>query len=225
MKKLIIKIYLLTLFLMPSAICEELGFDEFLADALLNSYNLKLLKINVEISDKGIKEARANYYPILNGYATIQRYNDLTNGNIPITAIGNEIFLNRSYYQDMASLGLNYKIFDFGTRKRQLDIAKTENIQKQLLLLKGEKDLKIDLVELYAQALNYYKQIGIKKYTLVLQNELYDNKKRLKKAGRVSEIDVVDDEIKIEEIKSQLNLLNINLAKKLSPKKLNARFL
>ncbi len=213
--RIFIKIFFIGVFCSSAVFCRELNFNDFLSEALIHSYNLKILEINSQISKKQIKEARADYFPILNGYATMQRYNDLRDSDLPITAVGNEILLNRSYYQDMASVGLNYKIFDYGIRKRQLDIARADDKQKELLLLKGVKDLKIDIIELYAQTLNLYKQSQIKESILSLQDELYIIRKRLRKAGQLSEIDIIDNEIKIEEIKSDLNKINTNLAKKL----------
>lgn len=195
---------------------EELNFNDFLATALNNSYQVRVSKINTQIAKKGIKEARAGYFPTLSAFATTERYNDLTHGQSQMTAIGSDIFLNRSYYQDMAAVGLSYNVFDFGIRKKQLQIAKAEDKQKEIVLQKDTKDLKLDAVEIYAQALSFYKQAKIKKEILALQKELLEIQKRLRTAGEVSEIDVVDTEIKVSELKSELDEINNNLAKKLT---------
>lgn len=55
-KKIILILILHFLFIQPT-IAEELNFNDFLATALYNSYNLKISKIEHEISNKGIKEA------------------------------------------------------------------------------------------------------------------------------------------------------------------------
>lgn len=195
---------------------EELNFNDFLATALNNSYQVRVSKINTQIAKKGIKEARAGYFPTLSAFATTERYNDLTNGQSQMTAVGSDIFLNRSYYQDMAAIGLSYNLFDFGIRKKQLEIAKAEDKQKEIVLQKDTKDLKLDAVEIYAQALSLYKQAKIKKDVLSLQKELYEINKKLRTAGDVSEIDLVDSEIKVAELKSELDEINNNLAKKLT---------
>ena len=195
---------------------EELNFNDFLATALNNSYQVRVSKINTQIAKKGIKEARAGYFPTLSAFATTERYNDLTHGQSQMTAVGSDIFLNRSYYQDMAAVGLSYNVFDFGIRKKQLQIAKAEDKQKEIVLQKDTKDLKLDAVEIYAQALSLYKQAQIKKETLALQKELLEIQKRLRTAGEVSEIDVVDSEIKVSELKSEVDEINNNLAKKLT---------
>ena len=195
---------------------EELNFNDFLATALNNSYQVRVSRINTQIAKKGIKEARAGYFPTLSAFATTERYNDLTHGQSQMTAVGSDIFLNRSYYQDMAAVGLSYNVFDFGIRKKQLQIAKAEDKQKEIVLQKDTKDLKLDAVEIYAQALSLYKQAQIKKETLALQKELLEIQKRLRTAGEVSEIDVVDTEIKVSELKSEVDEINNNLAKKIT---------
>ncbi len=195
---------------------EELSFNDFLSTALTNSYQLRISKINTQIAKKGVKETRAGYLPTVSAFATTERYNDLTDGKSQLTAVGNDIFLNRSYYQDMAAVGLSYNVFDFGVRKKQLEIAKADDKQKEIVLLKDTKDLKLEAVEIYAQALSLYKQAKIKSNMLKLEKELLDIQKRLRTAGEASEIDVVDSEIKVSELKSELDEINNNLAKKLT---------
>lgn len=201
---------------MLPANAEQLNFNDFLSTALSNSYKVKIAEINKNITQRGVKEARAAYFPTISAFATTERYNDLTNGGAPLTAVGNEIFLNRDYYQDMAALGLSYNLFDFGVRKRQLDIAKADNKQKEILLKKNTRDLKLDIVELYAQTLALYKQSQIKNDELNLRDELREINKKLRLAGEISEIDVVDSEIKASETKSELDEIKNRFAKKLT---------
>ena len=206
----------MVLILLSSAVmCEELSFEEFLNSGLEHSYQLKKAELDKSISQKGIGEAKSEYLPTLSAYAVSERYNDLTNGQAQITAIGNEIFLNRNYYQDAAALMLTYNVFDFGIRKRQLDIAKADSTQKEYILEKDTSDLKLDLVDLYAQTLSLYKEINIKKNVLDVHKELNEISKRLKEAGKISEIDVIDSEIQISELKTQIEDLSNNFSKKL----------
>lgn len=188
----IVGICFLFIFCVLPANSEQLSFDSFLSSALNNSFQLRVSKINTEIAKKGVKEARAGYLPTISAFATTERYNDLTSGKAPMTAVGNDIFLNRSYYQDMAAVGLAYNIFDFGIRKKQLDIAKADDKQKEIVLQKDTKDLKLDAVDIYAQTLSLYKQVQIKKSELSLQKELFEINKKLRAAGELSEIALVD---------------------------------
>ena len=215
MKKNIIIVILLFLTGMPVK-AEFLNFDDFLLTALDNSFKLKISQLDTQITKKGIKEARAEYLPAISAFATTERYNDLTDGRAPLTAVGNELFLNRSYYQDMAAIGLYYNLFDFGIRKKQLEIAKADDKQKEIVLKKNAKDLRLDAIDIYAKALSLYKYSLTKNETYRLQNELLEINKKLRLAGTVSEIDIVDNEIKLNETKSELDNINNNLAKKLT---------
>ena len=215
MRRILHTFFILYLAMLP-ANAEQLNFNDFLSTALNNSYKVKIAKINKNITQRGVKEARAAYFPTISAFATTERYNDLTNGGAPLTAVGNEIFLNRDYYQDMAAVGLSYNLFDFGVRKRQLDIAKADNKQKEILLKKNTRDLKLDIVELYAQTLALYKQSQIKNDELNLRDELREINKKLRLAGEISEIDVVDSEIKASETKSELDEIKNRFAKKLT---------
>mgnify|MGYP003374856702 CR=1 FL=1 len=215
MRRILHTFFILYLAMLP-ANAEQLNFNDFLSTALNNSYKVKIAEINKNITQRGVKEARAAYFPTISAFATTERYNDLTNGGAPLTAVGNEIFLNRDYYQDMAAVGLSYNLFDFGVRKRQLDIAKADNKQKEILLKKNTRDLKLDIVELYAQTLALYKQSQIKNDELNLRDELREINKKLRLAGEISEIDVVDSEIKASETKSELDEIKNRFAKKLT---------
>ena len=201
--------------ILPS-VAETLTFDSFLETALQNSYKLKTSKIEKQSTEYGVKEARAGYFPTLSGYATTERYNDLSDGNRQLTAVGNEILLNCDYYQDVAAVGLNYNLFDFGIRKRTLQIAKADDSQNEALLLKDTRDLKLDIVDLYGETLALYKALGIKREILELQNELFTINSRLRYAGELSEIEVTNSEIDISETKSDIAELENNLSKRLT---------
>lgn len=203
-------------FFIQYAKAEELNFNDFLSSALNNSYKLKISQIDSKISQKGVKEARSGYYPTLSAFATTERYNDLTKGNSQITAVGNEILLNRSYYQDMAAIGLSYNVYDFGVRRKHLDIAKADEQQKTYLLQKDTRDLRLDAVDIYGEALNLFKQYQVKSKIYELQNELAEINKKLRAYGELSEVELVELEINISETKTELDEINNNLAKKLT---------
>lgn len=215
MKKYFLALLLYFLSLL-SVSAETLFFDSFLSEALENSYKLKASKIDKQSTEYSIKEVRAGYFPTLSGYATTERYNDLSDGVRQITAVGNEILLNRDYYQDVIAIGLNYNLFDFGIRKRGLEIAKADNKQKEALLLKDARDLKLDIIDLYGETLALYKTLKIKKETLALYNELLTINSRLRNAGELSDIELTNSKISVSETQSEITELNNSFSKKLA---------
>ncbi len=215
MKKYLLAFLLYSLSLL-SVSAETISFDSFLSEALENSYKLKASKIDKQSTEYSIKEARAGYFPTLSGYATAERYNDLSDGARQITAVGNEILLNRDYYQDVAAMGLNYNLFDFGIRKRGLEIAKADDKQKETLLLKDTRDLKLDIIDLYGETLTLYKALEIKKEILALYNELLTINSRLRNAGELSDIELTNSKISVSETQSEITELNNSFSKKLT---------
>lgn len=214
MKKVVIT--LLFIFSALPVFAEQVSFDSFLGEAIQKSYQLHSSQLNAEISKTGIKSARSDYFPTISTFATSERYNDLTGGNSQVTAVGSDVLLNRSYFQDVAGAGLSYNLFDFGIRRKKLDISKLDKTQKEMLYRKDLRDLKIDAVDLYAQALALYKELNIKKDVLTVQNELHDINERLKIVGEISEIDVIDEEIKVSELQAEIDELKNNLSKKMT---------
>lgn len=201
---------------MLSVNAEQVSFDGFLNEAIEKSYQLKSSQIDKDISKTGIKSARSDYFPTLNAFATTERYNDFTGGNSQVTAVGSDVLLNKSYFQDMTGLGVSYNLFDFGVRKRKLDISKLDKTQKDILYKKNLRDLKLDTIDVYSQALSLYKELSIKKDMLSVQSELHSINKRLRTAGEASEIDVIDEEIQVSEKQTEIDELKNNLAKKMT---------
>lgn len=200
---------------MPGAYAEQLNFDDFLNEAVQKSYQLHSSQLNTEISKTGIKNARSDYFPTLGAFATSERYNDMSNQGSQVTAVGNDVLLNRSYYQNMAGAGISYNLFDFGIRRKKLDMSKLDKTQKEMVYKKDLRDLKLDAIDLYAQALSMYKELNTKKDIYCVENELHEINKKLKTAGEISEVDVLDEEIKVAELKTQIDELKSNLAKKM----------
>ena len=117
-----VSIFLICVFGVLPAFSEQVNFDDFLNQAIEKSYQLHSSQLNAQISKVGIKSARSDYFPTIAAFATSERYNDMTDGNSQVTAVGNDVFLNRSYYQGVAGTGLSYNLFDFGIRRKRLDM-------------------------------------------------------------------------------------------------------
>lgn len=215
MKK-VIAVFLLAISNILPGLCEQISFDSFLLEAEKNSFQLQTDKLNMDYAKAGIKGARGEYFPTLGVFATAERYNDLTDGNSQLTAVGNDVFLNRSYFQNMAGAGVSYNLFDFGIRSKKLSISKLDKIQKEIMYTRNLRDLRLDVVELYSQALLYYKELCIKRDILATQNELYEINRKLKVVGEISEVNVTDEEIKVSELQTEIDELKNSLGKKIS---------
>ena len=193
----------------------ELCFDEFLTKTINNSYKLKLMRVEKDSADIALKQVKSSYYPSLMSFATTERYKDLTDGNSNITAVGNEILLNRSYYQDMAGLMMSYNLFDFGERRNQYEIANLDKVQKEVLFMKSVLDIELESIAIYSEVLDLYKTRQVKDEIYQLRKDLVEIKKRLKFAGETSEVDVLDFEILANETGTELEEIANSYSKKL----------
>lgn len=212
----VIAVFLLAISNILPGLCEQISFDSFLLEAEKNSFQLQTDKLNMDYAKAGTKGARSDYFPTVGIFATAERYNDLTDGDSQLTAVGSDIFLNRSYYQNVAGAGLSYNLFDFGIRRNKLNISKLDETQRKNVHDRDLRNLKIDIADLYAQALLFYKEFCTKRDILAIQNELYEINSKLKVAGEISEVNVTDEAIKVSELQTDIDELRNNLGKKLS---------
>lgn len=194
---------------------EVISFDYILQESITNSYELNMSKLDTQIGEAGIKEAKSEYFPKFSGYLTAEHSNDLTNGSSPVSYIGNEVLLNNDRYQNAASLGLSYNLFDFGIRNKKVKIAEDEKEQKAIIYTQGLRDLKIKLVDIYGDALSAYKEYKTKEELLSIQSQLYQINERLNQAGKVRKTDVLNEAVKVAELTTQINNVKTDYAKAL----------
>lgn len=195
----------LLIFTMLPAQAEVIDFNYILKQSIKNSYALNITKVDAQISESGIMDAKSEYYPTLSGYLTAERSNDLTNGTSQTSFIGNEAILSNDRYQNAASLGLSYNIFDFGVRSRKVKIAKEDKEQKEVIYNQELRDLKLKLVDTYAKSLFLYKERKIKQELLNIQSDLYQINERLNVAGKVPKTEVLNEAVKLAELMTDVN--------------------
>lgn len=201
--------YIITIFLLFLAVsstrAETLSFTDILKQAINNSYDLKVATVDVGISEAGIKEARAEYFPAINlGYnAGYDR--DLSGGGSTITPVGDSVMLNSTRYQSSASAGLQYNLFDFGARGKKLKIAKKDKDQKQTRYSISMRDLKLQLADTYTETLLNYKEYITNKELLGLNNELFIMQERLFESGKAPKSELIDQALAVARITSKID--------------------
>lgn len=217
MKKLINKI-LISLFLIAWAqpvYAKTISIDDVLKDAIINSYNLKLSRIDIDISQKDIKAAKSSYMPTIQATTNAGYTADLANQQTGVTSVGNDVLLNNSIYQNTAGIGLAYNIYDFGVKKRKLNIAKFDKLQKETAYDQQYKELKITILDLYAKALLNDKELEIKKQILALRNELLNAKERLYESRMIEKSEALNERMQVSQLQSEIDTLTGELAKDL----------
>jgi len=192
-----------------SVSAETISFKEILQKAIDNSYDLKIAKVNIQLSKYAVKEVTSLYYPALNARFNTEYLKDLTGGVSGIAAIGNTILTDNTRFQNSFSINLTYNLL--GTQRRRHHLAKKDIEENKLIYEKNLKELKLEILELYTQALLTYKELKVKKEILPLAEELCQLKERLFKAGTINKIEVLDEAIRLSKIMEEIERLKANL--------------
>lgn len=196
------------------ALAEAISFEQILNKAIESSFDLKAAKIDIKISKTEINKAKSPFFPKIQAGGSTQYSRNLKPEDQNVISVG-QTTLGTTKYQNLAYLGLNYNIYDFGQRSNKLNMAKKDMGIKNIEEVKTKRDLTVDLIDVYTESLLAYKQILSKKAILNGYNELFKIKERLYNAGQISKIDLTDaainmaktiDDIKKEQLRMQTSL-------------------
>jgi outer membrane protein len=206
MKKYFIFISILIFHLISSpSSAKKLKFIDMLDKAVKNSFDLKISQIDIKISKAGVKEARSEYFPSLSAgfYNSYDR--DLSNSTSGINSVGDSVVIGATKFQNALSLGLQYDLFDFGVKGKRLLIAKKDCTQKEIEYEKQLRNLKIELADIYTNALTAYKEIQFNKELLRLNKELFGMYEKLDTAGTVRKTELTDQALKVARLINKLD--------------------
>ena len=169
---------------------QDLSFAEIMEQALVNSYDLKIGGLDVEIGEQRLAEARALYLPTLSMNLTNEYLHDLSKDATGTVSVGDTIISgNESTYQHSVALSAQYLLYDFGARP-----LKYRNVQRNVVLAQHAKaqrliDLKIEVLSLYGTGLQLHKKIEIWSALLSQRKEVYQFTQRLVEAGSKGKLD------------------------------------
>lgn len=206
-------IFLACLFLANPCFAETLTYQSTLKQAMDNSFDLKISKLDIDISKAELKATKADLYPTLYTQFNTEYNNGL--GNTPnINYVGNTVVSSYTQYRNLAMVGLQYNLFDFGATNKKVLVAKKDVEQKKVMVDLQLKDLKLKILDLYTKTLQYNDEIRTKSEILKVYEEMFAAKERLFRAGMDDKISVMDEAVKIARTQddienSKLELKNV----------------
>ena len=210
MKK-IIAVLIIYLMAVSSAKAETISFKDVLDKAVKNSYDLKISQTDIKISETQIKEARSEYLPSLSLEHDAEYNRDLTSGTAAMTSIGTTTITNSTDYQNALSAGLQYNVYDFGIRKKKLDIAKKDKKEKQTDYIKNLRDLKVGLADAYTKALLVNRELRSNEELLTLNKTLFSLYESLYQAGTTRKTDLADQAVKVAVLTNKIDDLTTGI--------------
>lgn len=200
----------LFLILCPKANAETLTYRSTLQKAIDNSFDLKISKLDIDISKAELKATRADLFPLIYTQANTEYNNGLGN-TANINYVGNTVVSSYTQYRNLASVGLQYNLFDFGALNKKVLIARKDVEQKKIMVDLQAKDLKLKVLDLYTKALQYNEEIKTKAEILKVYEEMFEAKERLFKSGVSDKISVMDEAVKIARTQDDISNSKLEL--------------
>lgn len=187
-----------------------LTYKNTLNQAIDNSFDLKMSSLDIDISKAELKSARSDLYPILSTQANTEYNNGLGNAST-IGYVGNTVVSSYTQYRNLASVGLQYNLFDFGAIGKKVLIAKKDVDQKKVMVDLQLKDLKLKILDLYTKTLQYNDEIKTKSEILNVYQDMFIAKERLFQAGTADKISVMDEAVKIARTQDDIHNSKLEL--------------
>ncbi|MDD3014300.1 MAG: TolC family protein [Candidatus Gastranaerophilales bacterium] len=207
-KKFLI-IIIVMLFNILNVRAETISFDSVLNKALDNSFDLKASNINIDISKSFIKKTKSEYFPIVKTGLYTEYSQDMSKNN-QTEAIGDTVITPNSKIQNMLNTSISYNIFDFGQRKRKLLIAKDDIEIKQSLYSIQRRDLKLKIIDLYANTLLAFKELMAKEQLEEISRNILQIKERQFNDGTGTKLETIDSSINVANINNEVENLKMN---------------
>jgi len=189
---------------------ETLTYRNTLNQAIDKSFDLKISKLDIGISKAELKTARADLYPMLYTQVNTEYNNGLGNTS-NISYVGSTVVSSYTQYRNLASVGLQYNLFDFGAINKKVLMAKTDVEQKKVMVDLQLKDLKLKILDLYTKTLQYNDEIKTKTEILKVYEEMFKAKERLFQAGTSDKVSVMDEAVKIARTQDDIHSSKLEL--------------
>ena len=174
--------------------------EAVLQKAVDRSYALKLADVDIRLGKVDIKSALGAYTPELKANLTIEYLRDLEKQSTPLTTVGNTIIPSGTRFQNSAGFSLNHTVLDFGVRRHRLEMARKAVLGKLAAYEQTQRDLKIKIVDIYADALIQYKTLLSNQSVFEMAQQIYQMKKRLYQAGSLSKVEMTNQAIEVAQV-------------------------
>lgn len=189
-----------------------LDFDEVTEKALSHAHDINISALDVKISQAERKKALSLYWPTISSRWNTEYVKDLTDGTAQFTSVGNTALVQNTMYQSSFMFIGSYNLFDFGATSKKVLIANKDVEKRKVLYMQSVRDIKVKVLNAYAELLTNYEELEAKKELLTLYKELALTKERLYEAGRISKIEMTDDALRAVKIIDDVDNLKLKVA-------------
>lgn len=187
-----------------AAVGKTLTYDAVLERAQEKAFDLKITAIEQNIAKAAVKEAKSAYYPTVSLVYNYEYQKGFNQSPGAFNSIGSTFINTNTRFQNLLSTRAEYTLFDFGIRRRTLDIAHTTVAQKDVRYAQINRDLGLTVTELYTKALLAYTELTHHKTLLPLYEEMFEIKERLYTAGLRPKLDIMEEAVHIAQHQTQM---------------------
>ena len=182
----------------------SVSLDEILEYALKHTLTLKIKKMEAKIESKNIDIAKSSYYPKFDISYDTEYSKSLEGLTFSSKSINGVSIPSSTRYQDSIVLAMNYDIYNFGAKDKQVNIAKISKEIKEKEWCEQKKNLYLQIIKAYTDVLKEQVKIEYKNKMLLIREKLYEAKKRFYDARRYSKIELADEAIAILALQKEI---------------------
>ena len=182
----------------------EMNFDKILDAAFEHSYDLKVADYDVLISRTDVIGARSEYFPKLYLGASTE-YTKSFRDELTSISIGDSYINPYTRFQSVLGITVAYNLFDFGVRRGNLDIAKTDVDLKSLKVNEQKQELILTIIDAYSKLEIAQKQLKLNREILALNKQNLGIVKRLYDAKEISKIDYDNRVVRVNDIEKRIH--------------------
>jgi outer membrane protein len=194
---------------------DEITLEGVIEKAVEQSRSVKIAALDVAISQTDIKAAKSDYYPTLRANINVEYLKGLQSQPQQVTSVGNTVLPYGTRFQNSVGTQFNQVLFDFGARKHKVAMSRYDAGSKTAIVDQTLRDLKSQVIEAYANALQSYKAVIANQDMLAFAQESYQCKKRLYQAGSITKVEMTDESIVVAQTLDEIQTAKEQLAQHL----------
>ena len=194
---------------------ETLSWKDFQSQIQSNAFALRQERLDVDIAQEAVKDAKTQYLPSLSLQVNSERLETLTNKPLNATNApnigGNTFILNKDAIQHSAGINGQWTVLDFGKRKAKVEENKAVMEAERYDAVNKQYRLLLRVLPLYGQLWEWQQKQGLQNEQLHLQKEKLAHYKRLYEAGKLGKLALYEAEMTVLTLQQDLDTLAFSI--------------
>lgn len=169
-----------------------------------NSKQLKFKKYDIDISKEDLNIINSEYYPSVSIGFNIENAKSLED-SFSGSYVGDNSLVTNSLKKSYSSINLNYNLYSFGRLNNKNKIQKYNINSTKYEYCLEQKNLILNLLEIYNNSLNYQIKTEKLKEIIEIESIIYKYKEKLFNTGNISKLEVTKSAIEVADFYSQIS--------------------